>query len=80
MQSISKCKKIIFLLCVINVFSEYAWVFPLKDKKGTTITNAFQWILDGTERRKPTKIWIDNDSKITIVNLMIDQGNHGYKK
>ena len=31
-----------FLLCVIDIFSKYAWVIPLKDKKGTTITNAFQ--------------------------------------
>ena len=34
-----------FLLCVINIHSKYAWVIPLKDKKGTTITNAFPKIL-----------------------------------
>ena len=34
-----------FLLCVIDIFSKYAWVVPLKDKKGITITNAFQKIL-----------------------------------
>ena len=28
-------------LCVIDIFSKYAWVIPLKDKEGTTITNAF---------------------------------------
>ena len=31
-----------FLLCVIDVFSKYAWVVPLKDKKGVSIVNAFQ--------------------------------------
>ena len=31
-----------FLLCVIDIFSKYAWVIPLKDKKGITITNAFK--------------------------------------
>ena len=32
----------LFLLCVIDAFSKYACVIPLKDKKGITITNAFQ--------------------------------------
>ena len=31
-----------FLLCVIDIFSKYAWVIPLKDEKGITITNTFQ--------------------------------------
>ena len=35
-----------FLLCIIDIFSKYAWVAPLKDKKGITITNAFQKILE----------------------------------
>ena len=35
-------KGIRFLLCVIDIFSKYTWVIPLKDKKGITITNAFQ--------------------------------------
>ena len=40
MQLISKFNKgIRFLLCVIDIFSKYAWVFPLKDKKDLTITN-----------------------------------------
>ena len=47
-----------FLLGVINVFSKYAWVVPLKDKKGVTITNAFQKILKEFNR-KPNKIWVD---------------------
>ena len=33
-----------FLLCVIDIFSKYAWVAPLKDKKGLTIVNTFQKI------------------------------------
>ena len=35
-------KRIRFLLCVIDIYSKYAWIIPLKDKKGITITNAFQ--------------------------------------
>ena len=39
-------KEIPSLLCVIDIYSKYVWVLPLKDKKGITITNAFQRILD----------------------------------
>ena len=47
MQLISKFNKgFRFLLCVIDIFSKYAWVVPLKDKKGISIVNAFQKILD----------------------------------
>ena len=42
MQSLSKYNRgIKYLLCVIDLFSEYAWVIPIKDKKGTSIVNAF---------------------------------------
>ena len=47
MQLISKFNKgFRFLLCVIDIYSKYNSVIPLKDKKGITITNAFQKILD----------------------------------
>ena len=43
MQVISKLNKgIRFLLCVIDIFSKYAWFIPLKDKKCITITNSFK--------------------------------------
>ena len=62
MQLISKFNKgFRFLLCVINIFSKYAWVVPLKDKKGVTINNAFQKILKESDR-KPSKIWVDKGS------------------
>ena len=58
MQSLSKYKKgIKYLLCAIDLFSKYAWVVPLKDKRGITIVNAFQKII--SKRRKPNKIWVD---------------------
>ena len=45
MQLISKFNKgIRFLLWVIDIFSKYAWVMPLKDKNGIAFTNAFQKI------------------------------------
>ena len=49
MQLINKYNKgIRYLLCAIDFFSKYAFVVPLKDKKGTTIVNAFQSILNNS--------------------------------
>ena len=63
MQLISKFNKgFRFLLCVIDIFSKYAWVIPLKDKKGVSIVNGFQKILKESNR-KPNKIWIDKRSE-----------------
>ena len=53
MQLISKYKKgIRYLLCVIDLFSKYTWVIPLKDKKRVTIVNAFQSILNNSKRNQ----------------------------
>ena len=63
MKLISKFNKgFRFLLCVIDIFSKYAWVVPLKDKKGISIVNAFQKILKESDR-KPNKIWVDKGSE-----------------
>ena len=37
----SKNKNVKYLLCVIDAFTKYTWVKPLKDKKGKTVLNAF---------------------------------------
>ena len=64
MQSLSKFNKgIRFLLCVIGIFSKYVWVISLKDKKGITINNAFQIILDRSNS-KPNKILVDKGSEL----------------
>ena len=56
MQLIIKFNKgIRFLLCVIDIYSKYAWVIPLKDNKGITITHSFQKTLKESNR-KPNKI------------------------
>ena len=63
MQLISKFNKgFRFLLCIIDIYSKYAWVIPLKDKKGITIINVFQKTLDEINR-KPNKIWVDKGSE-----------------
>ena len=51
-----------FLLCVIDIYSKYAWVVPLKDKKGVSIVNAFQSTLNKSNR-KPSKLWVDKGSE-----------------
>ena len=62
MQSLSKYNKgIKYLLCAIDLISKYAWVIPLKDKKGTSVVNAFQKII--SKERKPNKIWVDQGSE-----------------
>ena len=62
MQLISKFnKRFRFLLCVIDIYSKYAWVIPSKYKKGITSTNAFQKILYEFNCR-PNKIWVDKGS------------------
>ena len=59
LQLISKFDKgFRFSLCAIDSYSKYAWFIPLKDKKCITITDAFQKILDESNR-KPNKTWLD---------------------
>ena len=62
-------KGIKYLLYAIDLFSKYAWVVPLKDKKETSIVNAFKKIISKESKaeskgpRKPIKIWVDQGSK-----------------
>ena len=64
MQLISKFNKgFRFLLCAIDIFSKYAQVVPLKDKKGVSIADTFQKILDDSNR-KPNKMWVDEGSEL----------------
>ena len=59
MQSLSKKNEgIKYLLCAIDLYSKYAFVIPLRDKKGISIVNAFNKIIKQSNR-KPNKIWVD---------------------
>ena len=56
MQSLSRYNKgFKCLLCAIDLFNKYAWVIPTKDKKDTSIVNAFKKIISKGQR-KPNKI------------------------
>ena len=54
----SKNKKIKYLLCAMDVFTKYAWVKLLKDKKGKTVLNAFFKTVYESNH-KPNKLWVD---------------------
>ena len=58
MQQFSKWNKDYrYLLMVLDVFSKYGWIIPLKDKKGETVSEAFKTTLK--EGRNPEYLWVD---------------------
>ena len=63
MQLISKFNwGIRFWFCVIDIYSKYVWVIPLKGKRGITITNSCQKILKESNS-KPNKIYVNKGSQ-----------------
>ena len=67
MQSLSRYNKgFKYLLCAIDLFSKYAWVIPIKDKKVTSIVNAFKKIVSKGQR-KPKKYGL-----IKVVNFILN--------
>ena len=54
----SKNKNVKYLLCVIDVFTKYTWVKPLKDKQDKTALNAFIKVVNGSNS-KPNKLRVD---------------------
>ena len=68
MQSLSKYNKgNKYLLCAIDLFSKYMWVVPIKDKKGTSIVNAFQKIISEGDEENQIKYGL-----IKVVNFTIN--------
>ena len=57
MQAFSKFNRgVKYLLAVIDIFSKYGWLIPLKDKTGKSVASALKTIF---KERKPEKIWVD---------------------
>ena len=57
MQAFSKFNGgVKYLLAVIDVFSKYGWLIPLKDKTGKSVASALKTIF---KKRKPEKMWVD---------------------
>ena len=62
MQLISKFNEgFRFSLYITAICSKHAWLVPFRNKKGITITNYIQKILNGSGC-KPNKIWADKGS------------------
>ena len=81
MQLLSRQNKgIKYLLCVIDLFSKYAFVVPLKDKKGASVVKGFEKIVNESNRR-PNKNWVDQGSEFynkTFKNWLKDEGIEMY--
>jgi len=57
MQAFSKYNKgVKYLLTVVDIFSKYGWMIPLKNKTGTEVAGALQMVF---KERKPEKLWVD---------------------
>ena len=68
MQQFSKWNKgYRYLLMVLDLFSKYGWIVPLKDKKGETVTEAFKTIFN--EGRKPQYLWTDKRKEYYSKNM-----------
>ena len=62
-QKFSKWNKgVKYLLTVIDVFSKYGWIVPLKDKKTESVSSAFDRIFKKS-KRKPEMLWTDKGSE-----------------
>jgi hypothetical protein len=51
-----------YILCVIDVFSKFAWCVPLQDKSSQTVLKAFKEIIR-TSKRKPEHLWVDEGTE-----------------
>ena len=80
MQQFSKWNKgYRYLLMVIDVFSKYGWIVPLKDKKGESVAEAFKTIFK--EGRKPQYLWVDKGKEFYnkhVKDLLEKNGIHMY--
>ena len=57
MKAFSKDNRdVTYILCVIDIFSKYGWLVPLKDKTGKSVASVLRTIF---EERKPEKMWVD---------------------
>ena len=69
MKALSKDNEgVNFLLLVIDIFSKYGWIVPLKNKKGETVANALKTIFK--EGRRPKKLWTDKGREFYNKDVM----------
>ena len=53
------------IYCIIDVFTKYTWVRPLKHKKGKTVLNGFIEV-SNESNRKPNKLWVEENFTINL--------------
>ena len=65
-----------YILCIIDVFSKFAWCIPLPDKKAVTILKAFKNVIKQS-KRKPEKVWCDRGSEFynELFKAFLDDNN-----
>ena len=65
-----------YILCIIDVFSKFAWCIPLADKKAVTILKAFKDVIKQS-KRKPEKVWCDRGSEFynELFKAFLDDNN-----
>ena len=69
MQEFSKDNNVIkYLLTVIDIFSKFAWIIPLKRKTGQDVSNAFSSIL---KERRPSKMWVNKGREFYSKDIQI---------
>ena len=69
----SKNENVWYFLCAIDVFKKFAWIEPLKDKKGKTVSNAFMEIINESNR-KPNKLWVDPGRELQYYRISCNNG------
>lgn len=81
-QNISKYNKgMRYLLMVIDAFSKYAWVEPIKSKTGKAVTEAFEKILKRAKGGKPINAQTDHGKEFyytTFAALMKQKNIHHF--
>ena len=55
-----------YLLTLIDIFSKYGWIIPLKSKTGEEVANALKKIF---KKRKPDKLWVDKGKEFYNKNV-----------
>ena len=58
-----------YILVVVDAFSKYAWVEPIKSKTGIAVTEAFKKILKRAEGRTPQTLQTDDGNNFTITHF-----------
>ena len=68
MQKLSKWNKgYKYLLMVLDLFSKYGWIVPLKTKTGLEVSKAFESIF---KKGKPKKLWVDKGKEYYNKNML----------